>query len=133
VNTASIEIEREKYRAEELSNVENGITRVKLRVKRQDKCKVDAIIGKKIIESFKALITREGDPIICYYCEQYGHLQTNCEERIRKRNLQCGKCYRKGHTTEDCNLARGINAQNEQDDDEELEDAFDEGSEHASK
>jgi hypothetical protein len=122
INIEAIEIERERYRAEELSNIENGILRIKLRTKRQEKTKIDTILGKKVIKGFKVLITRVGDPVICYYCEQYGHLQSNCEEKIRRRNLQCDKCHKKGHSTEECNFAKRLNVQNEQDD-EELDEA----------
>jgi hypothetical protein len=103
-----------------MEHLQNLVLRIKLSVPEEQK-KVGRRIGKQSIDDCVVLISRLGDPILCYYCGNYGHSQATCEIKKAKANLVCTKCKRKGHESFDCNLARRIGADKQDEDIEEIE------------
>jgi uncharacterized protein YjbI with pentapeptide repeats len=127
VHLEDIYVDRERYRGEELKDVENGVYRVKIKTTKLERERVDRLIGKKELSDQRTLITRIGDPIMCYFCEAYGHTQADCETKKIKGNLKCSKCLRRGHTTEECSIAKRTATYNafEQDENGILNDVYD--------
>jgi hypothetical protein len=117
----AIEVTKEKYRAEEAKHVENGIIRVRITVKRDLKPNIDAFIGKRALLNSQVRIIRVGDPIFCFYCEQEGHVQANCIEKQRKKELKCSKCQKNGHSVEECSLAKRTATTHDDDEDDDDE------------
>jgi hypothetical protein len=58
----AVGIAREHYKIEEHKHIENGVFRVKIRIQRANKAKIDKLIGKNIISGLNTLNTRVGDP-----------------------------------------------------------------------
>lgn len=99
-NENIISIEHEKTR----DNLLTGIIIVKL-AKHQNN---EELLGIRYIGWFRTYITRQGDPVRCFFCSSTDHQKVNCPKFKEKQNEVCEKCNKRGHLGSECSLARRL-------------------------
>lgn len=99
-----IEVTEEYEKLEKFKHVKNGNFRVKIVVKKSASREYENLDGIKMINDFKCLISRLGQPPKCFLCKKEGHVKRNCE----LLKIRCETCKKIGHSTERCNLSRRI-------------------------
>ena len=102
-----ISIEEEYCREEEMTHIQNGNFRIKLRYPKKDDDKMLFTSGLHKIDGFKTLLTRIGEKPKCLLCGKEGHLRRECE----LAKLKCTKCLKIGHLINECTLAKKLYSQ----------------------
>lgn len=59
------------------------------------------IIRIKTIDGEEAFVIKAGHPILCKYCNKFGHVKANCQTYGERSSLTCSICHKKGHSTQE--------------------------------
>jgi hypothetical protein len=94
------------------TQIENGILRIKIKVKKEEKNSLNGFSGKVPLGDRYVYITKVGEKPSCFYCNELGHTKAACEKWKKDQVITCYKCKAKGHVAAECNLAKQIASNN---------------------
>lgn len=66
------------------------------------------LVGNHTIDGEAAFIFKVGDPILCKYCSNFGHIKCDCEILKNKLSKFCETCKQRGHSTDEHIIAAMI-------------------------
>ena len=81
-----IECEKEKYRDEEMSHIENGVFKIKIKYDIEHHERLLVYIGKSKIDNQVCLLQLVGHPPKCLYCKNFGHMSSSCPNKSNINN-----------------------------------------------
>ena len=103
--TSITEIRKEKM--SQNTSINNNVFRVKVTFETNDSGtsfeKIKKYMGSHKVDGFEALFQLSGMPPKCLYCNEYGHMRGDCPNKVK-----CTKCFRNTHTSEQCNMAKRL-------------------------
>ena len=102
-----IGIRKEKCKNEKIAHLSSST--ILVRLKKQNEEFIENLQGYHQWLGTKVCIERIGGPQKCFFCKNIGHYKKDCE----KYKTKCEKCNGRGHTVDQCTLAKRIQPTNE--------------------
>ena len=81
-----LECEKEKYRNEEMSHIENGVFKIKIKYDLEKHERLLEQIGKSKINGQICLLQLVGHPPKCLSCNKFGHMSSACPNKSSTSN-----------------------------------------------